>query len=370
MVRHHAFDKALKKILIDPGDFYTKVYVLIPAGERGNSNSSYAFYGRNFFPTLVSEASATGDKKIYYEDGNSFYNVGYDCSGLTLDQTIKELNVSGVNTFNEYLILKKVIFDYADNNDEIEIDIVIDIPFKLEVFKEIREKLDNTTIELRAFRGYDKRNIVKSALVKINLVSAGDAVSGFLKNLKKDFKSALFIDIGYKKTKVYLVNCQKGVELFKFSDLGISIYYEKILNLFSEKNIKDIDFFWLVKQVELCCEQLEVKNEREKRASRIVRKILRKRVSDYDISLVLENVRWDLNKDFRRLASDILTSHYTNTTMWVDILVVTGGGAFLNGDILCTSLVNDGYFFSDIYIDKLQPYTVLEGMTNELMNSE
>ena len=118
----------LKKIIIDPGDFYTKVYVLIPAGERGSSNRSYEFYGRSFFPTLVSAAGATGDKGIYYEDDNSFYSVGYDCSGLTLDQTIKELNVCGVNTFNEYLILKKVIFDYADNNDEIEIDVVIDIP--------------------------------------------------------------------------------------------------------------------------------------------------------------------------------------------------------------------------------------------------
>jgi hypothetical protein len=58
----------------------------------------------------------------------------------------------------------------------------------------------------------------------------------------------------------------------------------------------------------------------------------------YDISLVMENVRWELNKEFKRFTTDMLTSYYTNRVDWPAMLVVTGGGASLNGDILRLSL--------------------------------
>jgi len=43
------------------------------------------------------------------------------------------------------------------------------------------------------------------------------------------------------------------------------------------------------------------------------------------------------------------------------MLVVTGGGASLNGDILRLSLEEDGYRFNDSYIEKQPIYTLLEG---------
>ena len=81
----------------------------------------------------------------------------------------------------------------------------------------------------------------------------------------------------------------------------------------------------------------------------------------YDISLVLENVRWDLNKEFKRFTTDMLTSYYTNRVEWPAMLVVTGGGASLNGDILRLSLEEGGYCFDEVYIEKQPIYTVLEG---------
>src|SRR3972149_4338177 len=46
----------------------------------------------------------------------------------------------------------------------------------------------------------------------------------------------------------------------------------------------------------------------------------------YDVSVVMENVRWDLNKEFTRFTTDMLNSYYTNRVEWPAMLAVTGGG--------------------------------------------
>jgi hypothetical protein len=68
-----------------------------------------------------------------------------------------------------------------------------------------------------------------------------------------------------------------------------------------------------------------------------------------------------LNKEFTRFTTDMLTSYYTSRVEWPAMLVITGGGAALNGDILRLSLEKDGYCFKDVHIEKQPIYTVLEG---------
>ena len=139
-------------------------------------------------------------------------------------------------------------------------------------------------------------------------------------------------------------------------DCGVSYYYEKIARLFADEVIDDHHFLWLVKQIELGCEEVEVRtNASAAPAPR-----------SYDVSLVLENVRWDLNKEFTRFTTDTLNSYYTNRVEWPALLVVTGGGASLNGDILRLSLEEEGYRFRDVYIEKQPIYTVLEGACHVL----
>jgi hypothetical protein len=247
--------------------------------------------------------------------------------------------------------LKKIIFDYADNTDDLEINVVVDSHQRAQVFEEIGEALRDKKLEISAFRGYDKRRIRKEVTVRLNLLSSGDAVLGFLEKNRMDFTTALVVDIGYNKTKLYVVDCEKGVELFQTGDCGVSFYYEKIVHLFAEKNIDDNHFLWLVKQIELGCEEVEVRKESKGEGMGPV----------YDISLVMENVRWDLNKEFTRFTTDTLTSYYTNRVEWPAMLMVTGGGASLNGDLLRLSLEEGGYCFNDVYIEKQPIYTLLEG---------
>ena len=227
--------------------------------------------------------------------------------------------------------------------------------------EEIGEALRHKKVEIAAFRGYDKRRLQKEVTIRLNLLSSGDAVAGFLGKNQLDFTTALVVDIGYNQTKLYVVDCEKGVERFQIGNCGVSFYYEKIVHLFAEEKIEDNHFLWLVKQIELGCEEVEVPRERKGEMMGHAVALSNPFPRHYDISLVLENVRWDLNKEFKRFTTDMLTSYYTNRVEWPAMLVVTGGGASLNGDILRLSLEEDGYRFKDIYIEKQPIYTLLEG---------
>jgi hypothetical protein len=350
----------VKKILVDVGSFYTKVCVMHPApGNGGPENSGeprndrlWQFYGRSFFPTLVGRADDIDTGRLYYEHEGERYAVGYECSSsLRLEQIIGAFDGEGLDARSALLILKKIIFDYADDEDDLEISVVVDGYRKAQIFEEIGAALRNKKVDICAFRCYDKRYIKKEVTISLDLLSAGDAVAGFLEKNTGEFTTALVIDVGYNKTKLYVVDTEKGVELFRAEDCGVSFYYEKIVRLFAEENIADNHFLWLVKQIELGCENVEVRRENKGEMTGNV----------YDISLVMENVRWDLNKVFTRFATDILTSYYTNRVEWPALLVITGGGAALNGDILRLSLEKDGYSFNGVLIEKQPIYSVLEG---------
>lgn len=366
----------MKKILVDPGEFYTKVYVLCSVAEsdrQGDAAQGWEFYGRSFFPSLVSRADEIDKGRIYYEHDTNRCTIGYDCcESLTFEQVIKAFKDPEVSDYKELLILKKIIFDYADNADELEIDVVVDSPHLEQVYKAIADKLHDGRIVVTALRGYDKRRIKKEVTVRFSLPSSGEAVVGFLKKINKDFSTALLVDVGYNKTKIYMIDSRSGVELFRLSDFGISFYYEKIVRLLSEKNIRDNSFLWLVKQIELGCKKVEVNVEQDPGLSKVARAVSGGAAREYDVSLVLDNVRWDLNKELNRLTSDILTSYYTNTTVWAEMLVVTGGGALFNGDILSVSLAEGGYCFKDTHIEKQPMYAVLEGavISNQLLTTD
>lgn len=360
----------MKKILVDAGSFYTKVYVMhqIPENSREDRVAQpYQFYGRGFFPALVGRAGDVDRGKMYYEHEDELYAVGYDCSSsLGLDQIIDAFDGEEISARNARIVLKKIIFDYADINDDLEIDVVVDSYQKAQVFEEIAEELQNREVEITAFRGYDQRRIKKQVTIRLDILSSGDAVEGFLDKSEMDFGTALVIDVGYRKTKIYVVDYENGVELFQVGDFGVASYYEKIVKLFAEEKIEDNHFLWLVKQVELGCEEVEVRRE-EKRGTTDNAVVLANRFPrHYDISLVMENVRWDLNKEFKRVTTDILTSYYTNRVEWADMLVVTGGGASLSGDILRLSLEESGYHLNNLYIETQPIYTLLEGACHVL----
>lgn len=344
----------MKKILVDVGTFYTKVYVLQRVADNGRGEDdgrAWHYYGRGFFPTLATGAATIEKGRLYYEHQDELYAVGYDSSNSLRLTDIASSFAGEEFGAGALMILKKIIFDYADNLDELEIIVIVDSYGRAQIFEEVRTALGNGKVEVAAFRGYDRRRITKQVTIGWELFSAGDAVAGFLEKNTGNVTTALVVDVGYQQTKYYLVDGEQGVDLFRTEDCGVSFYYEKLVQLLAEEDIKDNHFLWLVKQVELGCDAVEICRESNWALAGNV----------YDISLVMENVRWDLNKEFTRFTAAMLTSYYTNRVAWPSLLMVTGGGAALNGDLLRLSLEKDGYRFNDVYIEKQPIYTVLEG---------
>jgi len=354
----------VKLILVDVGSFYTKACVMIRAPENGGGQSDrrFQFYGRGFFPTLVSRAGNIDKGRIYYGHEDDLYAAGYDCSSsLRWEQIAGALDGPGLDAGQALVILKKIVFDFADHHDDLEINVVVDSYQRARLFEGVGERLCADKLEISAFRGYDQRLIRKEVTIRFNLLSSGDAIAGYLEKDGMDFTRALVIDVGHTQTKLYVVDSEEGVELFQVGNFGVSSYYEKIMRLLAEEDIDDNHYLWLVKQIELGCEEVEVHREsKEKMLDKVV-ELPTSFPRHYDISLVMENVRWDLNKEFKRFTTDVLTSYYTNRIEWPATLVVTGGGASLNGAILRLSLEEGGYCFHNVYIEKQPMYTVLDG---------
>lgn len=329
-----------KRIFIDYGWYYTKVFVLTTT-----DNGDWEFYGQTFFPASVSEAVPASDKIIYYEHDNKYFTVGYDATLNTLK------DMSKISDFTDdlkraILIIKKIVFDYSENGICVDLKIVNDSPYKEKLFTAVIAELNHKTVEIKTQRGRLKKPVSRVIDVQLGLVSSGKGIFGFLKKIKKKFQSALVVDIGYKNTKAYVVNSTTGVDAFEYIDTGVCKYSEELLKQLSESGIEDVNGFWLNKQIELGCELIEIEG----------------RKGLLDISSVLTNVRWDLNKEILKLSSEIITKYYNNTTKWVDMLVVIGGGALLNGEVLGTALVENDFTFNDVYREKAPMYCILEGL--------
>ncbi len=328
-----------KKIFIDPGSFYTKVCVL----HQDEGEAAYKLFGRSFFPTAATPAPENADRVICHEFGEKRYLVGGDCPNERWDFCDESLAGAQRNKLIGSLVLRKVLFDYSDSGDEVELSVVVEGPAKRQVFEELCASMTGK-LEVVAYRGPQKiRKIVE---LGVRVGPASDGVTGYVAKIKSKFDSAMFIDIGFASTKMYVVSAQHGVEKFAITEIGARFYSDAIMRALKEENIEDVEPYWLMKQVELGRKSIEVASKQ------------------LDVSLILENARWDTNKDFRRIATDFVTEYYNTTSKWVGLLVITGGGALFNGELLSASLAESGYKFDDIYIDKSPLYTVLEGLVS------
>ena len=329
----------MKRVFVDPGNFYTKVSVF----ER-TIDGVYEFFGRTFFPSIIAKVQDISGGSRTYEHEGDLYKVGYDCSRLQVDA----LTHGAYDLLTAMVIVKRIIFDFADPHGEIELCLVLDTPDKIEIYQELARQLAKGPLEVKAYRGFDKRPLSCLQRVSPNLVSVGDGVHEYLSGLKSGFASGMVVDIGHHTSKIYLVTEDEGVELFQIIDFGCSSYYQSIMSQLDERGIHDVNYFWLVKQIELGCQQIELKQGQ----------------ADVDVSLIIDNVKWDLNKDFLVKVSGILSGYYENRVQWAQTLVITGGGSVLSGELLVHSLLAGGFHFQEIYVEKSPLYALLDAIVD------
>ncbi|MEI6666950.1 MAG: hypothetical protein WCP29_02255 [Acidobacteriota bacterium] len=355
----------MKTILVDVGSFYTKVCVMRQEPGRAGTvaaEAEYQFYGRGFFPTLARASGELDKGRIYYERAGQWFAVGYDAgSQLRLDEIGAAFDDEAFDANLAEVILRKIVFDYADATDEVDVFVVVDSAQRAQVFEGLAKTLGEGVVEVAAYRGIDGRRITKDVRMRVGVLPSGDAVLGFLDLRGMDVETALVVDVGHNRTKLYVVGGQDGVELFRSASCGVSFYYEKILRLLAEESVGDHHYLWLVKQIELGCDDVEVRRREAGGAASLVDPTAGAGPHRVDVSLVLENVRWDLNKEFTRFTTDSLTAYYTNRVEWPGRLVVMGGGASLNGEMLRLSLEEGGFHFDDVYVERQPMYSVLDG---------
>lgn len=344
----------MKKIIIDPGGYYTKAYVFdCSAGEP-------SYYGRTFFPSDAHKAPAKKlNTLMYYEYEGAFYQVGYDCSiaSLLSRNSERDIGFAGFAGFAgsvefvglaQELGLRKLVFDYSEilpAGDIIELNIIADTD-------DARKALEQTWIAPKdmiiiASRG--EKRIAKKVRTVGAIISSGDGVLSLLRSSHSHLipssvspsASSLIVDIGFRSTKIYVANLNNGIEIFQTIELGVINYFTAIMERLEEAKITDVNPYWLMKQIELGMERVELED------------------SGADISLILKNVRWDMNKDLTKAITDILTAYYHMTTTWFDTLFVTGGGAPLSGELLVAALREDGYTFRNIDVDTNPIYSLI-----------
>ncbi|MBF0314615.1 MAG: hypothetical protein HQK50_09680 [Oligoflexia bacterium] len=340
----------MKKIFIDPGEFYIKVLVL-------DYVDSWQFYGRTFFPALTcaSKKNERHPQQIYYENNNLLYQIGYDCSEINFNQAFVDYNhsydhvpTSKIGPESGKLFINKSLFDFASDQEEVALSIVVDSPAKLQLFKEIVNNIQNDRpYEIKAYRELDQRMISKSIKLTTSFALASDAACALVKKKFESYSHALVVDIGHSSSKIYTIHSQEGVRLFGQLEIGMHCYYKKIIDLLQEKGIEQIDYFWLIKQLELGLGNIEIPDH--------------KNVYTFDLSLIIDNIRWDFNKNFNKEITDTIKSYFTQLAFAVDSIFIMGGGAVFNGDLLCASLVNSGYNLHNIYIEKSPMYNILLG---------
>lgn len=368
----------MKKIFIDPGEFYIKVLVFdgqIP-DDRANSNKNFSFYGRTFFPALIHESAQPTptlqptrqshlqlqsqrqphlQPQIHYENNNQFYQIGYDCSGIEFNEfhqrfidyeySFDKVPTSKINHNNGKLFINKCIFDFTIDDEEVLLYLVVDSPTKLQLFKEIFKEIPN--YEILAYRELDKRIIRKKINLQVNFAFASDGASSLTKSKFNNYNNALVVDIGHSGTKLYTINSKEGIRSFSLLEIGMNSYYKRILESLQEKGIINIDYFWLIKQIEVGLDDIEVPYNES--------------VYNFDPSSIIENIRWDFNKNFNKEIANAIHSYFTKLTAAIDSLLIMGGGAVLNGDIIRASLINNGYNLQSVYIEKSPMYNILQG---------
>jgi len=324
-------DQALQRIFVDPGDFYTKAYVVnVAAGE---------YCGRTFFPSMAQRVAAPSGNTLLYHGEDGYYEIGYK-GGSPFDLRF--------DADTAKLVTAKIVFDFClAGKEDLELQFLVDDSPKLAIIEALVAELDGRRLEVAAARG-NGRAFTRAATIKASILPAAAGALALLRRRCRPFTTGLVVDIGYHRLKVYVASASHGIEAFHSFETGIVSLYRSLALHLQHKSLADLDFFWLIKQIENTGDAVELTPGDDR--------------YDYDISGICKDALWDLNKDFKTAVTDAINSYYNKETRWIDTLAIIGGGGALAGDLLVSSLAQDGYTFSDTIVERSPMYSLLNAV--------
>jgi hypothetical protein len=312
---------SLKNVFLDVGDLYTKLFVL---GEDNNLEYDICF------PTIAKRETVwektCGSYKEFESEGYKL--VGWDAAYKSTYEDVVEIR-SKASIFD---ILNKILFDYFKDQSSVNINFIVDEDDELiqienlgKLYKGLGFHIDGHMNGVQLTKQY-----------RLNIKS--HSVSGILKkyffspSADEGQKVAIVIDIGFKKTKCLLLDMKNNNAVCHKLYHGFDYYLIKLKEYFADVDIT-LHPFILLKELERSNNIIDTGNGK------------------YDISNIIENVRFDLCKILVNEIELILKNYYNSYLLWPDFLYITGGGAILNGNAIKAGLTSRYDHFKQTLIE-------------------
>ncbi|MFC1522389.1 hypothetical protein ACFL6Y_08255 [Elusimicrobiota bacterium] len=245
-----------------------------------------------------------------------------------------------------WAVLCKTLFENCFDGDEVDICLAYDIGEKSEKMRKLSEEIKDGEIDVCSRRLYCENEESKTIKTTLShMASPLNLLSHYASGAGKDI-SALIVDIGFTRTKIYVVSFKKGLEHYAVSNASVSAYCQGLKSHFKQIG-RSVNEHLLMKELELNYPHVLVGDEK------------------YNVAPLIESARWDMNKELLKCVSDALKGYYGANGRWVDMFIVTGGGAAFNGELLCVSIAEENYSFKKVINDASSTYAVVNGMRNK-----
>jgi len=331
----------VKKLFLDIGNVYTK-FIIQDRLEKNNAEKSHFLSAVSIYPPP--DTFSEFGERIYLdpEEPSKSYLVGWPAA-LVTDQV---LGIT-LNSRHLRLLLAKVLFDRFEDGDQIEVFLTYDFGEISDHIQNLAQSLDGKPLTLSAGTIFEDQNHPKTVHLKVHPLASPLSLFGYYRkssfaNVPKNF-SMLIIDSGYVRSKVFIVNRQKGLERFSVLDIGTKMVYKQIDAHFREMKCR-LNSMILMRGLEINYPIVTLNQKK------------------YNVEKIMRNICWDLNKEIIPPLLKLLQDYYSSHACWVDALVVTGGGSVFSGDLLLASLADRNVKFFQTFVDKNSRFAVLDGI--------
>lgn len=316
---------SVKNIFLDIGDIYTKVYIFDEENFLQNDAC---------FPTIAKKTVVLKEACSYFKNAKSgnFMSVGWDATYEAEYGDIVGLKLKA----SIFDVINKVLFDYIDDKSKVNINLIANEAnndFHLDDLEKIyKEK--RVRVEGYIYGQY----LTKHYTINIKVYMAPHILKKFftISTIKKNHDVLLVIDIGFKKTKLFVIDIKNDHTVFYKLFHGFDFYLIKLKNHFEDVGIH-LHPFILLKELERNNTVIETDD------------------GVYDISTIIENVRYDLCTALIREIEEKLKEFYNSFLVWPSFLYITGGGAILNAPVIKAELLSRYNQFSEANLVESKP---------------
>ncbi len=315
---------SVRNVFLDMGDIYTKFHVL---DEDNNLEYNVCF------PTVVKRETIPNATCSYFQDADSgsYINVGWNAaSDLGFDDMV---NLKFKATVFE--VFRKILFDYIEEGSTVNIHFIA------------AEASDDSLFENeKIYKDYDfpikgyvnGLHITKRYTINVTNHMVSDIIKSFftISPSLEEHNLILMIDIGFKKTKLFIIDTKSNNVTFKKFFHGFDYYLIKLNDHFKSAGL-NINPFIFLKELERNNALIETNEE------------------VYDITTIIENARYDLSIALISDIEEVLQEYYHSFLAWPGFLYIAGGGSILNGEIIKAGLASRFNQFNKTFLVESRP---------------